>query len=289
MSRFMMRTVAARCMSALVLVLGCFAEENPAGGDDDASTTGSGETSGASASTTTAGSASGGSAEAEATSIEPGSESADETSAQTEGGSSTAETTSATETGSATCGDGTQDPGEECDDSNTDPGDGCHSDCTVYKAVFVTKAMVPGTEIGGLAGAHAICQGEAQEVGLAGEFKAWLSTTNIAAMTELFHSPDPYRLVDGTLVAFSWGDLTDGVLTTQIDLTADGTPVGAADIRVWTGTGASGEAIPPTCGDWSMDAISGHSGRVNWVVADDWTDFVDLGCSESHRLYCFEQ
>jgi cysteine-rich repeat protein len=276
----------------LSLVLACFAEEGggsgSGSGNGEATESSGATTSSADATSATSSTSSGGSGGVDDTSAGT---TAPTTGSQSEGsddGSSGATTSMTSDSGGAACGNDTLEPGEECDDGNIEPGDGCHSDCTVSKSVFLTKTTLPGSDLGGLLGAHAICQLEADDAGLAGEFKAWLSTSNIAAMTELAHSTDAYRLVDGTLVANDWADLTDGVLTTQIDLLADGGEV-RGDLRVWTGTGPSGEIILPSCGDWSMDAISGHVGRVSWAVADDWTDFTNDSCNESRGLYCFEQ
>lgn len=50
--------------------------------------------------------------------------------------------------------------------------------------------------------------------GLPGEYKAWLADTTAASAPDqtFFRAPGGYRLVDGTVVADDWFDLTDGTL-----------------------------------------------------------------------------
>jgi cysteine-rich repeat protein len=278
-------------IALVVACTGCFAEDSPAGSasDDDDGSSGSSTTGGQTSSTT------GMTSTAEASSAaDTGSDTATSTSTTgvgSEGSSSTADGSESSESDTAAgiCGDDTLDTGEECDDGNTDPGDGCHSDCTLYKVVFVTGASMIGSTLGGVTTADDLCNSEAVDAGLAGTFAAWISTSQASAASVLTHADMPYRLVDGTVVANDWDDLIDGFITTQIDLLADGGPVPNVDLRVWTATGTSGDFTAPSCGDWLGGAPNGRVGRIDWAVANSWTDFVDDDCNNSYRFYCFEQ
>ena len=92
--------------------------------------------------------------------------------------------------------------------------------------VFVTSTRYNGN-LGGLAGADAICQERAEAAGLApGIYLAWLSVDSGSAgtpLTRFVQSPGPYTLVDGTtIVANNWADLTDGFLAASISLDENG-------------------------------------------------------------------
>src|SRR4051812_38795722 len=85
--------------------------------------------------------------------------------------------------------------------------------------VFVTSIQQNGN-LGGLAGADAICQTRASFAGLPGTYRAWLSTTAVDAEARFFHSTSPYVLTDGTtVVANNWDDLVDGTLAEAITMT----------------------------------------------------------------------
>src|SRR5262249_60557677 len=79
------------------------------------------------------------------------------------------------------------------------------------KLVFVSSTTYTGN-LGGLSGADAKCQSLATSAGHAGTFKAWLSDDVTDAKSRLTHSTMPYVLVDGTIVATGFTDLTSGTL-----------------------------------------------------------------------------
>ena len=88
-------------------------------------------------------------------------------------------------------------------------------------SVFVTKERYQAN-LGGLAGADAICQAAAVAAELGGtDWTAWLSDSTGNAIDRI---PDgQYRLVDGiTQVADDKADLTDGFLKAAINLNEDG-------------------------------------------------------------------
>lgn len=170
--------------------------------------------------------------------------------------------------------------------------------------VFLTSDEHTGN-MGGLAGADAICQARARSAGLQGTFKAWLSDSNTSAAERLTHSAVPYIDTRAQLIANDWDDLTDGSLQraitvdqTAYDWDSDGGHCGAIILfaTVWTATTIDGSSKPPFCSDWTSNADievdSGHVGRYCYP-SEAWTDgaVVDTrkGCSASTSLYCFQQ
>ena len=156
--------------------------------------------------------------------------------------------------------------------------------------VFVTSVASQGN-LGGLAGADALCQSLAAGSGLFGTYRAWLSDGVESPSTRFVQSPGPYRLVDGTTIAANWADLTDGAIQAPIVITEQGNVV--AGQEVWTNVRADGTANSGTrhCHDWTtVDSGAGQTGYVWANNVADWTDTQPVSaCSESHHLYCFQQ
>jgi len=184
------------------------------------------------------------------------------------------------------------------------------------KRVFVTSESYTA-DLGGLAGADAKCQKLADAAKLGGTYRAWLSDSTTHAKYRLTHATVPYRLVDNTLVALDWTDLTSGSLAHAIDVTEKGgkpsyvstdtngcySPSTGPEPSVFTNTTPAGSrAGNYTCADWTSATgytvtESGYSmGRAKF--ADGWWS---EGCSQkccacgsppaaaTGGLYCFEQ
>jgi len=203
------------------------------------------------------------------------------------------------------CGDGIiqAEAEEECD-AGPDNGTGesspdgvpcgeCRFDA---KVVFVTSATYTGKEVGGVTGAHKHCTTLAEGAGLDNHvnFKAYISAVGfIPADAEQFvHADIPYVRVDGVRVADSWDDLVQegpahGIVVAENGEIFDGW-------YVWTGTDSDGKMYLPeqTCSGWTSDSplIKGWVGRTSPDPNDtQWTNYTNLECDFSAKLYCFEQ
>jgi len=190
----------------------------------------------------------------------------------------------------ASCGDGVLHEGiEECDDGNLDPDDGCNASCLIDRQVFVTKDLTDAGALMGIDGADAICQAEAElnDIAAPDRFRAWLSDSKSSPSTRFVTRNARYVLVDGSVIADDWDDLTDGQLSHPIDRFADGE---LANEIVWTSTAATGEASDSGefCGDWSVsDETYARQGATTLTDAR-WTDLPDPGnCFEIASIYCF--
>lgn len=150
---------------------------------------------------------------------------------------------------------------------------------------FVTSTG-QGGNLGGLAGADAICQGLAAAAGLpaAASFHAWLSGTGVDAL-DRFSYDGPWIRPDGVRIANGKSDLADGALRAPINVTEVG--VYLDNYASWTGTLADGSGTGSDCADWSSsdDADSADFGSVNSADAT-WTYLTSAGCSSSYRFYC---
>jgi hypothetical protein len=153
--------------------------------------------------------------------------------------------------------------------------------------VFRTET-VQNANLGGVAGADAICAAQALEAGLEGEFKAWLSTIVSPVADRVTQAVGPYVLVDGTLVANDWDDLVDGSILVPINLDANGVERAG---EVWTGTLASGASYPDDdCAGFNSGGTTGVAlcGATNSTTAT-WTENITPACSTQLGLYCIEQ
>ena len=152
--------------------------------------------------------------------------------------------------------------------------------------VFVSSTFSSG-DLGGLAGADAICNARAQAANLlpAQGYRAWLSTTAIDAVSRL--DDQRFVLLDGREVAQTLVDLTDGMIDAPIEVSELGTMV---DSDVWTATLQSGTLFPgaPTCADWtsSSNALLANGGASQQT--DNWSSQLGFSaCDSSGPIYCF--
>ena len=155
------------------------------------------------------------------------------------------------------------------------------------RRVFVTNTIQTGS-MGGIAGADDICAMQADAAGLEGEFKAWLSTLASPASDRLLRSDVPYVLVDGTVIADDWDDLTNGDIQAPIDLDATGQELGG---DVWTGTLPSGESYADgDCNGFMSNAsdIRSLCGSTQFSDAR-WSAAQTPSCNARLRLFCIEQ
>src|ERR1043165_2711354 len=141
--------------------------------------------------------------------------------------------------------------------------------------VFVTSTLQNGN-LGGLAGADAVCQARAVAGGLLGKYTAWLSDSTRSVSTRMIHSSAPYQLPvlgagGGEIVANNWADLTDGTIAFAITRTESGAAVAAN--FAWTGSNANGSGTGFNCNNWTsiVDPLVGTVGQTN-LTNSSWTN-----------------
>ena len=154
-----------------------------------------------------------------------------------------------------------------------------------HNLVFVTSAPSSG-ELGGLEGADAHCQQLADDAGLDGTYRAWLSSSAVDARDRLIGSRGWMR-VDRKLVADTVADLVEGRILHPIRIDELGNDIGLSD--VYTGTGTDGAVQSFTCEDWTAAAGFGGVGNsafggVSFGMGPDGSG---TSCSLERPLYCF--
>ena len=157
--------------------------------------------------------------------------------------------------------------------------------------VFLTSTRHNGN-LGGVAGADAICQARAGAAGLSGTYLAWLSDDSLSPASRFTRASTPYVLTNGTVVAGDWSDLTDGSIAHHIDLTELGTTVTGIK-TVWTRTSPNGtqpSSLGPDCQSWTTASSSQHGTNGQFEGAlSDWSFIGTTTCNAPLRIYCFQQ
>lgn len=176
---------------------------------------------------------------------------------------------------------------------------------------FITSAgSGDGANLGGLAGADAICQRLAEAAGSSGQtWRAYLSTSSENARDRI--GSGPWYNAKGVLIAANLDDLHDpakNMINKENGLTEAGDPVkGRGDQPnqhdILTGTNTDGTANQNTCGDWTLNgegsAMVGHHDRMGLDDSDaakSWNaSHPSRGCSQealagtggAGLFYCF--
>jgi len=160
------------------------------------------------------------------------------------------------------------------------------------KIVFLTDGVYQG-DLGGVPGAHLICQEEAQLAGFSGAFQAWISDSTSSPATSFVRSTSaPYVLVNGDRIASDWDDLTDGSIENPINITSTGATILAP---VWTNTRGDGTTLNTdpmyTCEEWtSRLRIWVSSIGATDMLDTSWTEYMTIvPCDTLAHLYCFQQ
>lgn len=190
------------------------------------------------------------------------------------------------------CGPGTHLEGQQCVPDSTGVDGGVTTDAPGLpagaKRVFVTRTTYKGN-LGGRAGADALCQNAASAAALTGTWQAWLSDFAEPAVDQITGT-GPWYDLQGARVFANHAALTTAP-SVSIEVQEDGQRLVIGE-RVWTGAGAGGTAAgaggSSYCYGWTSTgagtAIVGNTG----ATTGDWTEAETLTCSAQARLYCFE-
>ncbi|MEZ4398852.1 MAG: hypothetical protein R3B06_02445 [Kofleriaceae bacterium] len=151
--------------------------------------------------------------------------------------------------------------------------------------VFVTSTTTTGN-IGGLAGADAKCQSAAAQAGLAGTYRAWLSTSTANAIDRL-GTASGWTLVDGRPFANTKADLAAGRIFYPITL--DETGAARPFNSAWTATNSDGTwiSVDNACSNWTSTANVGVTAGSTLGASGSWTAYSGNPCTSPLRLYCF--
>ena len=159
--------------------------------------------------------------------------------------------------------------------------------------IVFTTSTTQTAALGGLAGADALCAQRAVAAGLAGTYRAWLSTSTVNAIDRL-GSASGWVRPDGKPVLNSIGDVAQNKIFYPPRLDEFGNDLGANQ-AVLTATAADGTLIADTrsgaslaCDDFTSAAnVVGWMGGLASANCAMFTGYYSDECSEYARLYCF--
>ena len=123
-------------------------------------------------------------------------------------------------------------------------------------------------------------------------YYAWLSDSVDSPDNRFTRSEGPYVLIDGTVIAENYADLTDESLLHPINIEVTGIKLGRQ--YVWTGTQSDGTSIKEwlTCNKWTADPaedFNGMGGRTTLKNSIWSSRIARVPCNRKHRLWCFQQ
>ncbi len=155
--------------------------------------------------------------------------------------------------------------------------------------IFTTTLTYTGN-LGGLTGADAKCQAQADSASLTGTWKAILSDSGTNASGRLsFASGIDFTNMLGTTVATSAADLWDGTISDAVNFDQLTAPRGHT---VWTGSAFSGLGAAEHCLDWSStnNAQTGRYGNPSdSSTPNNWLSSGTITCDLSQALLCVAQ
>lgn len=143
--------------------------------------------------------------------------------------------------------------------------------------VFVTTTPHNGN-LGGLTGADAICQAQAEGVSLPGTYQAFLHVYETEAQTRFSGSSGWYR-VDGLAFANDLDAATTGAVLYPPILDPNGDVVYA---ETWAGD----DYYEDNCASWTSDADTAYARYGRLDSADRWDGTGFPTCDEERRLLC---
>ena len=173
--------------------------------------------------------------------------------------------------------------------SSDDAGEetGNEGELAFRNIVFVTSQTVVPAELGGLAGADAVCDALAAEAGLPGEYVAWLSTVGMPARERL-EGASGWVNTRGEPFAASLDDLL--AMEQLFPIRYDETGSDRVDTLVATATTSAGEldttAGASDCNGWTEAVGEVRTGRTGGL-GRSWTSSWQSGCTTTRSILCF--
>ena len=150
------------------------------------------------------------------------------------------------------------------------------------KLIFVTNGTWTGN-LGGLAGADAKCNTEANSRRFSGTFQALLGSAAGIPFTRSIGYPVEYVNVTKGQIQSNFYNLFSGGIVNPVK---PGSGLGAT----WTGLNGDGSRSNVDCNSWTTESglANGTVGLTN-VITSNWLNTADAICSNLIPLYCIEQ
>lgn len=152
---------------------------------------------------------------------------------------------------------------------------------------FVTSTSNHTGNLGGIGGADSICQARAAAAGLAGTYRAWLTTSTTNAIDRLAPASGWIR-PDGRPLANTRADIAAEKLFHPMRIDELGSDVGASSAHTATTYNGTRHPSSTTCNDYTT-ALAADTliGGATDSMGAMWTIWTFSNCAATSRLYCF--
>jgi len=160
--------------------------------------------------------------------------------------------------------------------------------------IFVSSMGSDGN-LGGLVGADIFCTTAAANAGIAGSYRAIMSSLTEPANTRLTISGEVYmKSGGGDVTVFAAGaDFWNSAPQTAINIDENEMVTNLlVSEEPWTGTDPiGGIAAATTCSDWTTasNLVTGVTGNTHDTSASNWVNDNGWTCDDLRRLYCIEE
>lgn len=149
--------------------------------------------------------------------------------------------------------------------------------------MFVTSTVHTGN-LGGLAGADAICQARASAAGIGGgTYRAWLSSSTVDAKARLGANRG-WRRMDGSILADDLASSTIPNLLNSVRYDENGATI-SPNFAYFTGSGVSGTYGGSSCTDWTATTGNGQTADSRLGVSG-WAYSGIASCASQAHLLC---
>jgi hypothetical protein len=163
---------------------------------------------------------------------------------------------------------------------------------TDFKRIFVSSATYNGN-MGGVAGANALCSGLATAALLPGTYRALIAGSASNLEDNIVLTKNTYDF-EGRFFAkdeYILGPYGEAPAANAVGTDENGDPV-AVGTRVWTGSSALGIA-QDHCNNWgsALSSDEGNYGIVNYYQNSFWKNIFDsvATCDQPNHIYCIQQ
>lgn len=150
------------------------------------------------------------------------------------------------------------------------------------RLAFVSTGLFSAST--GIAAADAICSDEAAAASRAGTYRAFMTTSTVAAASRFNLGGAPWVRVDGVPLMTSAADLSTFTLLAPLDVRLDGSIVRTGS---WTGHGDVTNAAW-VCNDWSSASAAVMGVGKDTADASPQFNVMPGGCSTTRPVLCFQ-
>ena len=153
------------------------------------------------------------------------------------------------------------------------------------RRAFVSSAAFVNST--GLAGADALCQGDATAANLMGTFRALLADVGTTAISRFATTGAPWARVDGVLLASTPAAFAAAITLAPLELSADGVHVASSTVTTGAPSPSAPGSTASTCAGWTSSG-TGETRTISPTGSAALFADLTTTCVVADRVYCLE-